>query len=102
MVTAERFDLEPPVVIGCSALDLCHQYLETPSLAYIQAEESSLLTDLASLCEQLGVLLPGFPRPTVLDRAIGMLHIMQAMAQGVAPVYWPQDAESADYEDIDH
>jgi len=38
----------------------------------------------------------------VLDRAIGMLHIMQAMAQGVAPVYWPQDAESADYEDIDH
>ena len=102
MVTAERFDLEPPVVIGCSALDLCHQYLETPSLAYIQAEESSLLTDLASLCEQLGVLLPGFPRPTVLDRAIGMLHIMQAMAQGVAPVYWPQDDKEADYEGIDH
>jgi len=101
MVTAERFDLEPPVVIGCSALDLCHQYLETPSLAYIQAEESSLLTDLASLCEQLGVPLTGFPRPTALDRAITMLHIMQAMAQGVAPVYWPQDDESTDYEDID-
>jgi hypothetical protein len=68
----------------------------------MQDQESSLLADHASLCEQLGVPLPGFPRPTALERAISMLNIMQAMAQGVAPVYWPQDDESTDYEDIDH
>ena len=100
--TAKRYDLDIPVLIGQSILDLSLRYLNMSSRAPWHTPSQEILLDIVTLCEHLRVPLPGLPRPNALDRAISMLHIMQAMAQGVAPVYWPQDDKEADYEGIDH
>jgi hypothetical protein len=67
---AERFQLEPPLLIGDSVLPW-----------YARFYQASGLIGLASLCHLIGYPLP--PCPTITERALGQLALLQAMARGV-------------------
>ena len=68
---AHQYDLEVPVIIGDCLLQQWLHYCP-----------SAGLVGLHSLCEALGQPLPKPPDQTALDRALGQLHVLQAMAQG--------------------
>lgn len=83
MVTAERFDLEVPVVIGESMVMLYQKYLTLPVSREVQGAPFPI--DLLTLVRQFGIPFPGSPHLSALDRAMGILHVLHAMAQGLVP-----------------
>jgi hypothetical protein len=103
MVTAQRYDLEVPVVIGESVLTLCQRYLTKPTLVPGEAQETSLPTDLPAVIEAFGIPLSGLPHPGALDRAGTILQLLAAMAQGVIPqIHARESEEHGDQNDINH
>jgi len=89
MLTAKRHRLAVPALVGQSILPLCRAYF--PVGRYGERHDSS--QDLAALCGRIGFPLPAHPFQTALDRASGLLLLLQAMSEG-----FPYSAPPATFE----
>ncbi|HCI82050.1 MAG TPA: hypothetical protein DHW02_20435 [Ktedonobacter sp.] len=77
--TAHYYQLEAPVFIGESLKAQCCAYFRY----YSRYGWNHHFNDsLEQYCKSLGCPLPETPGQTAYDRALGLLHMLQAMAQG--------------------
>jgi DNA polymerase III epsilon subunit-like protein len=70
---AERYSLSPLTVIGACLMQQAQAY--AGSYTYPK---------LATLCTNIGFPLPDHPYQTAFDRVQGQIHLLVAMAQGIA------------------
>ena len=98
MLTAKRHRLAVPALVGQSILPLCRAYFPADRCDERHSRKGHSSQDLAALCARIGFPLPAHPFQTALDRASGLLLLMQAMSEGfpyhAPPVNSPERLKS--------
>ncbi len=98
MLTAKRHRLAVPALVGQSILPLCRAYFPAGRCDERDSRQGDSSQDLAALCARIGFPLPAHPIQTALDRASGLLLLMQAMSEGfpyhAPPVNSPEGLKS--------